>query len=51
LASISGQDWFPETLTNGTRFTSVENTPRQELTIPIGYPNPAGIVAELTAEE
>lgn len=49
LLDVSGTQWFPETLTNGNRFTTVADTPRLEVTVPSDYGNPAGVVAELGA--
>ena len=47
LVEINGVDWYPQVLTGGYRFTSVESEPRLELTIPSAYSDPAEIVAEL----
>ena len=47
LVEINGVDWYPQLLTGGYRFTSVNSSPRLELTVPNGYSDPAEIVAEL----
>lgn len=47
LVEINEVDWYPQVLTGGYRFTSVNSDPRLELTVPGGYADPAEIVAEL----
>ena len=47
LVTVDGKDWFPETLTDGVRFTTTGATPHVEITFPSTYPTPAALLAEL----
>lgn len=47
LLTVSGRTWWPEQLSNGARFTSVGTDVPVEITVPTGYPNPAGLLTDL----
>lgn len=47
ILSVDGRDWFPEELERGVRFTSVNDAPRQELTVPADYPDPASLLTRV----
>jgi Protein of unknown function (DUF3515) len=52
LITVDGVDWFPQELTDGTRFTTAGRRPWVELTVPDAYPAPAGLLADVpTAAE
>jgi hypothetical protein len=44
LVEVNGTDWFPEELSDGVRFTSVEAQPNIEITVPSVYPAPASVL-------
>lgn len=48
LLSIDGVDWFPETLTNGTLFTSVGRVANVEVSVPKEYRPEANAIVELS---
>jgi hypothetical protein len=48
LIVVDETEWLPESLEAGVRFTSLNKSPRIELTVPAIYPDPAGLLTTLT---
>ena len=48
LLTINGVDWLPETLTNGTMFTTIGRTANVEVVVPKEYAPEANAIVEVS---